>query len=71
MRVCELERELEEEQRKASKSTSLNSFSQEGKKESDKDRMISNLKLVHESEVRRLKGVIEQLRKETSSRVLS
>lgn len=33
--------------------------------------MISNLKLVHESEVRRLKGVIEQLRKETSNRVLS
>ena len=36
------------------------------KTEIDKDRLITNMKVVHESEIRKLKAVIEELKKSQS-----
>lgn len=68
-RLSFLEQELEAaNSRSASKSNqslSINNSTQESRKtEVEKDRMITNMKIVHESEKLKLKNTIEELKKQ-------
>jgi hypothetical protein len=62
-KIIYLERELESQSLKSSKSVSIHNSTQESRKtELEKDRLITNMKIVHESELRRMKLLIVELR---------
>ncbi len=63
----QLERELESSQSRFSSKSSQNgqnSTLESRRTDAEKDRMISNMKIVHESEIRKLRNTIEQLTRE-------
>lgn len=68
--ILHLEKQLQESKNRAnskSSSQSVHNTTQSSRKtEIDKDRLITNMKVVHESEIRKLKAVIEELKKSQS-----